>query len=214
MSGKVKTVRRYDSSARRRQAQQNREAILAAAREQFLAAGYAATSVPAVASAAGVSAETVYKAFGPKPALIRALWAQGLGGSGSVPAEQRSDQLSSQADDPVTVIRGWCNLMKEVAPPTLPILRLVRDAAAADPDMSALLAETEQQRRQRMRHNAKRLHSRGWLKPGLGVARAGDILWTYSSIELYELLVLKSGWTVNAYTDFVFDALVSALLPA
>lgn len=213
MSENVKT-RRYDSSARRRQAQQNREAILAAAREQFLARGYAATSVPVIANAAGVSAETVYKAFGPKSALIRALWEQGLGGRGPVPAELRSDRLSGEAEDPVAVIRGWCNLMREVAPPTAPILLLVRDAAAADPEMAHLYDDTEQQRRARMRHNAKRLHAKGWLKPGVGLARATDILFTFSSTELYELLVLKSGWSINAYTDFVFDALVNALVAA
>ena len=73
MSENVKPRRRYDSSARRRQAEQNRRAILAAARDHFVKRGYAATTVPAVAAAARVSAETVYKAFGPKHALVRAL---------------------------------------------------------------------------------------------------------------------------------------------
>ena len=41
---------------------------------------------------------------------------------------------------------------------------------------------------------------------------AGEILWAYSSPELYELLVLTRGWTPERYGTFVADALVAALL--
>jgi AcrR family transcriptional regulator len=212
MSRHVKTSRGYDSSARRRQADANRQAILAAAHEHFLQHGYAATTVPAVARAAGVSSETVYKAFGPKRALVRALWERGLEGRQAVPAPERSDRLSADEQDPRTVLAGWGRLTTELAPEVAPILLLIRDAAAHDPDMTTLLAEVEQQRRDRMRHNAERLATRGWLKPGLELARAADILWTYSSPELYELLVLKSGWPLPAYGDFISSALAAALL--
>jgi hypothetical protein len=91
-------------------------------------------------------------------------------------------------------------------------MMLIRAASATDPKMAALLAEAEDQRRARMRHNARRLQRRGWLRPGVSLARATDILWTYSSIELYELLVLKSGWRVSRYGQFIGDAQVAALL--
>ena len=90
---------------------------------------------------------------------------------------------------------------------------LIRAAAATDPEMATLLAEADDQRRTRMRHNARRLHRRGWLRPGITLAQATDILWTYSSTELYELLVIKSGWPINRYGQFVGDALTAALLP-
>jgi AcrR family transcriptional regulator len=212
MSGHVKTSRGYDSSARRRQAAANREAILDAAHEQFLKHGYAATRVPAIARAAGVSTETVYKAFGPKHALVRALWERGLEGRQPIPAPERSDRLIATEQDPRTVLAGWGRFTTELAPEGAPIVLLIRDAAAHDPEMRTLLAEVEQQRRDRMHHNAERLAARGWLKPGLDLGRAADILWTYSSAELYELLVLKSGWPLPAYGEFITSALVAALL--
>lgn len=212
-SGPVKSSRRYDSSARRRQAEQTQQAILDAAHRQFLQHGYAATTVRSIARDVGVSAETVYKAFGPKPALVRALWMQGLAGRGPMPAPQRSDAFSTSGVDAIAVVRGWADLMKEVAPEVSPIILLIRDAAVHDPDMAALLAEVDQQRRDRMRHNAGRLHSRGWLRPGLGLDRAADILWTYSSHELYQLLVVKSGWSIDQYADFAADAMIAALIP-
>lgn len=209
----VKSKRKYDGSRRREQAARTRRTILDVARREFLAHGYAGTTVARIASEAGTSVETVYKAFGGKAGMVRALWERGLGGRGPVPAPERSDALSSTETDPVKVLRGWGRFTIEVAPRVAPILLLVRGAAATDPDMAQLLAETDEQHRARMRHNARRLHQRGWLRPGIGVTRATDILCLYSSTELYEQLVLKSGWPMKRYAEFVGDALIAALLP-
>ena len=209
----VKTRRRYDASRRREQAARTRDAILQIARAQFLAHGYGGTTVAGIATAAGVSVETVYKAFGGKPGLVRALWQRGLAGRGTVPAPVRSDALSSTETDPVAVLRGWGQFTTEVAPQVAPIMLLIRAATATDPEIAALLVEADHQRRTRMRHSARRLQRRGWLRPGVTLSQATDILWTYSSTELYELLVIKSGWTINRYGQFVGDALIAALLP-
>ena len=42
---------------------------------------------------------------------------------------------------------------------------------------------------------------------------ARDLLWTYNSPELYELLVLQRGWTPQRYGRWLADALTAALLP-
>jgi AcrR family transcriptional regulator len=209
----VKRKRTYDASRRQAQAARTRTEILRVARREFLDRGYAATTVAQVAAGAGTSVETVYKAFGGKSGLVRALWERGLGGRGPVPAPTRSDLLSSTETDPERVLRGWGQFTIEVAPQVAPILLLVRGAAATDPEMARLLAETDEQHRARMRHNARRLHQRGWLRPGIGVARATDILCLYSSTELYEMLVLKAGWPMKRYAEFVGDSLIAALLP-
>ncbi len=209
----VKGARRYDASRRREQAERTREAVLTAARRLLLADGYAATTVARIAADAGTSVDTVYKGFGGKSGIVRALWEQGLAGRGAVPAPVRSDALSSSESDPINVLRGWGRFVVELAPEGSPILLLIRAAAVSDPEMAALLAEAEAQRRTRMRHNARRLQRRGWLRPGVTLAQATDVLWTYSSHELYELLVMKSGWSVSRYGEFVTDAMIAALLP-
>lgn len=209
----VKATRRYDGSRRRAHAARTHGMVLDVARRRFLEYGYAATTVAQVAAEAGTSVETVYKVFGGKSGLVRALWERGLEGRGDVPAPERSDHLSSTATDPVRVLRGWGALTTELAPQVAPIILLVREAAATHPDMAALWAQAEDQRRTRMRHNARRLQQRGWLRPGIGLARAGDILWTYSSADFYELLVVRSGWSPKRYGEFIGDALVAALLP-
>ena len=60
-----------------------------AAREMFLSRGYAATTIAAVAATAGVSPETIYKSFGGKPGLVRAIADQALGGAGGLAAWAR-----------------------------------------------------------------------------------------------------------------------------
>lgn len=214
MAVEVKARRRYDAGRRRAQAAQTQRTILDVGRRQFLEHGYAATTVARIATEAGTSVETVYKAFRGKSGIVRALWERGLDGRGAVPAPERSDLLSSTETDPVRVLRGWGMFSTEVAPEVAPILLLVRGAAATDPDMAALLAEAEAQHRTRMRHNARRLQQRGWLRPEIGLAHAADVLCAYSSAEFYELLVVKSGWPITRYGEFVGDALIAALLPS
>ncbi|MBO0814322.1 MAG: hypothetical protein J2P30_04100 [Actinobacteria bacterium] len=64
-----------------------------------------------------------------------------------------------------------------------------------------------------MRLDARGLHDAGHLRPGITVAQAADILWAYSSAELYELLVLRRGWPAGRYGDFVARSMTAAMLP-
>jgi hypothetical protein len=40
------------------------------------------------------------------------------------------------------------------------------------------------------------------------------VLWTYSSAELYELLVLRREMPLRQYGRFIADAMIDALLPS
>ena len=187
------------------------ELLLDAARGLLLTDGYAATTMARVARACDVSVESVYKRFGGKPGLVRAVVDKALAGEGRTPAEQRSDALS--ATDPELLLRGWAQLTAEVAPRVAPILLLVRAAASHDQELFELAGELDQTRRRRMTDNAGRLAAAGQLRPGLTVEHAADVLWAYSSPELYDLLVLRSSWELPRYARFVEDGLRAHLLP-
>src|SRR5919106_1538377 len=111
----VKPKRRYDSTGRQAQARRNRQAILDAAQRQFLEGGYAATTIAAVAAEAGVSVETVYKAFGGKPGLVRAIYDRGLVGPEPVPAYRRADEMRERETDPRAIMRNWGTIASEVS---------------------------------------------------------------------------------------------------
>jgi AcrR family transcriptional regulator len=210
----VNSRRRYDSSGRRERARQTRDQITDIARELFLADGYAATTVAVVAGAARVSVETIYKGFGGKPGLVRAIVEKGLAGEGPVPAEQRSDHIRDTEPDPRRILAAWGTFTAELAPRVVPILTLARDAATGDPEMAATLEQISAARLERMTVNARGLRKAGHLRPGITADQAADILWAYSSPELYELLVIRRGWPSARYGQFVGQALIAALLPA
>jgi AcrR family transcriptional regulator len=160
-----------------------------------------------------VSVETIYKSFGGKPGLVRAIVDQGLAGEGPVPAEQRSDHIRDNEPDPRQILIAWGAFVAELAPRTAPILTLARDAAVSDPEVAVLLGEISAARHERMTLNARGLADNGHLRPGIGVSEAADILWAYSSPELYDLLARQSGWPAETYGRFVGQALIAALLP-
>jgi AcrR family transcriptional regulator len=212
----VKTGRKsrtYNSRGRQAQAQRNRDAILDIARAGFLARGYAATTMMSIAAEAGVAVDTVYKAFGGKAGLVRAIYERSLAGQGPTPAPQRSDDMQNTESDPYTVVHRWGALGAEVAPLVAPIHLLIRDAASTDAEMAAVLRDSDRQRRDRMAHNARTLADGGHLKPGVTLQVATDVLWTYSSPEMYELLVARCGWDALRYGQFIGDSLAAALLP-
>lgn len=205
--------RPYDGTRRRERARASREAILDAARRRFLEAGFTATTVASIAADAQVSPDTVYKSFGGKPGLVRALCERALEGEGPVPAEQRSDELQAKEDDPRTLLRGLGTLTTEVAPRIAPLLLLLAAAAETDPEMARLRADLDTARLTRMTHVARLLAARTALRAGLTVEEAGEIMWTYSSPELFGLLVQQRAWSAERYGAFIGESLAAALLP-
>ncbi|MBV1778262.1 TetR/AcrR family transcriptional regulator [Paeniglutamicibacter sp. ABSL32-1] len=208
----VKTPRGYDSRGRRAAAQKTRDAILDAAEARLLARGYPGTTIALIADDAQVSVETIYKSFGGKPGLVRAIYARGLRGSGPGAAFDRSDRLRQHAADAESLMSLWGRLTAEVAVTLTPILLLVRSAAASDANMAGLQAQSNAERLERMRHNARFLQERGYLRDDVGFDEAVDIMWLHSSPELYELLVLQRGWDSERFARYVADSMAGALV--
>ena len=90
---------------------------------------------------------------------------------------------------------------------------LARDAAASDPEVALTLEQISAARLDRMTINARGLFEAGHLRPGITPDEAADILWTYSSPEFYELLVIRRAWSAERHGRFVAQALIAALLP-
>ena len=208
----VKRRRGYDASRRRQQASDSRAAVLAAAHEHLLREGYAATTIPAVAAAAGVSAEFVYKNVGPKAALLAAVLDVAIGGDDDpVPmADRLGIRDLRELDTAWDVLDGYVRLMAPVQERVAPLLMLA--AQSSDTDAVTLLAKADAQRLTGMKGLAGHLYALGGLLPELTVDRTRDLLWTYTSPQLYDLLVACCGWSPADYERHVREALVGALL--
>jgi AcrR family transcriptional regulator len=214
MSSPVKPRRRYDSSRRQEQARHNRWAVLQAARQLFLERGFAATTMPSIASAAGVSVQTVYKAFGNKTRLAKAVFDVAIAGDDEpVPMLQR-DSLGRVRLEPDAraKLRLYGEFLAETAPRHVPVQLVIRDAATSDPEARVVWAELQAERLKGMTMFAKSLRQDGHLRPGVSANEARDVLWIYNSAELFQLLVLDRGWLPERYGQWIADALISALL--
>lgn len=214
MDVNVDSVKRrpYNASRRREQARLTREAIIVAAHARFLQDGYTATTIASIATDAGASSDTIYKSFGGKAGLLRAMCQDALTGAGPVPAEQRSDAMQAAETDPARMLRGLGNLTTEVAPRIAPLLLLLATAAESDTAVGQLRADLDAARLVRMTQVARTLAGKTRLRRGVSVEEAAEIMWAYSSPELYGLLVLGRSWPPERYGEFVGEALVDALL--
>jgi AcrR family transcriptional regulator len=159
-----------------------------------------------------VSVETIYKAFRGKAGLVRAIHQRGLEGLEPTPAEQRSSAMSASEQDPRALVAKWGAFTAEVSPRVSPIHLLIRSAATADPELVSLLQEIDAARFSRMKKNARVLRRRGFLREGMSVDAAAEIMWVYTAPELYELLVLRRCWPPKKLGAFVGAALEAALL--
>jgi AcrR family transcriptional regulator len=205
--------RSYDSSRRQEQARRNRGRILDAARDSFLARGYAATTIPDVATTAGVSVETVYKAFRNKPGLLKAVFDVAIAGDDEpVPIQERDFVAQINAEpDAAEKLRMYARHLARTMPRTAGVLLLVRATATVDDEIAAVWRQMNDERLAGMTAFATHLHESDSLRKGITIERARDVLWTYNAVEIYDLLVNERGWSVERYRDFVGDALIAAL---
>jgi AcrR family transcriptional regulator len=215
MPDEVKARRRYDSRRRKQQASLTRRAILGAARSLFLGRGYAATTIAAVAGAAGVSVETIYKTFGNKAGLVKGVFDVAIVGDDEpIPMLQREMVARIRAEpDPRQKLLMYGEHLAEAGPRAGALQLLIRSAAASDPDAAAVWEQMVTERLVGMTEFARHLHGGGYVRSGVSFDEARDVLWTYNSVELYDLLVLQRGWEPKRYGRWIAEALIAALLP-
>lgn len=209
------TSRTYSSPLREEQARQTQRRILDAAYDLFLAQGYTATTVNAIAAAAGVSAQTVYKAFGTKPALVKRLYDVRLvGDEEAVPLAERPEVRALYAEeDPRRFLAGYARLGRELLDRLGPLVRvLLAGARAGDPDLREFVDTVNGERLVGTGMTARRLAELGALRAGLSVERARDAIWTLNSVEVWSLLTEERGWSAEEYEQWVGRAMVDAVL--
>ena len=200
--------RPYHSPARRRQAEQTRARILAAARDLFRSAGYATTTIDAIASSAQVSAKTVEAAFGSKRGVLAAL-VDPLASAG--PPRDLVDQIRA-ADDPLHRLRLVAELTRRSYEASLPEFELMRGAAAVAPEISAVAQQVESRRRGNQARLAGYLEERGLLRSDLAPDEATDIIWTLTSYDVYRALIGERHWPPGRYQAWLAETLAATLL--
>jgi len=204
----------YDGRARKAAALSNRRAILDAARSLFLEHGYAGTTMPMIAKAAGIALDTVYASVGKKPALFRLLVETALsGGEAAVPAEDRDYVQAIRAEpDAKRKLKIYAAALRAIQPRLAPIFAVLQAAAPQDADLASLWTEISRRRAANMRLLAEDLAGTGRLRRGLSPEKAADIIWSMNSPEFFLLLVDQRGWSLDEFERWLADAWIRLLL--
>ena len=202
------TRRRYHSPTRQRQAEQTRSRILASARDLFRNAGYASTTIDAIASSAQVSTKTVEAVFGSKRGVLRAL-VDPLGSAG--PPRDLIDQIRA-APDPLNRLELVAKLCRRVYEASQPEFELMRGAAAVTPEIEAVASQIDNDRLVNQARIITYLRDQGRLKDGLTETEATDVIWTLTSYDVYRALVARRRWPASRYESWLARTLADSLL--
>jgi len=215
MSQEVKPRRPYESPRRKEQAEQTRRQVLTAAGRLFRERGYA-VPMPAIAAEAGVVVETVYRIFGSKSSLFRAVIEALLAGGptrAEVPVEERpAIRAIIDERDPRRQVARYAATQPGIHRRAGPLLRALRDAKASDPELTRLWDELETWRFDGQSRFVAQLAERGQLRPDRSAQEARDIVWTLCSLAVHDLLVRQRGWTAEQYEAWLAAALADELL--
>jgi len=206
--------RAYDASSRREAAEATRRAILDAARAMFCAKGYAGTTMPAIADAAGIAMDTVYASVGKKPALF-ALLVEGAisGADAAIPAEERDYVHAIKAEpDAARKLAIYAGALRRIQERLAPLFRVLQEAAPLDAGLGELWNEIAERRARNMKLLAKDLADTGRLRRSLSLDMVADVLWTMNSPEYYLLLVEGRGWEPAQFEEWLKDAWCRLLL--
>jgi AcrR family transcriptional regulator len=209
-------VKREEPRAGRRgdQARATRRRIVDAAAALFIQSGYTSTTLEQIAEAAGVAVQTVYFHFGNKRTVLKeALDVAAVGDDEPIPVLERPWlQEARTATDPTRVVELWVKASRAILERSAPIGRVVRDAAAADPDVAALWATNEQQRSLSYQVMAQQLADQGALKSDGGVEQAADVLFALLSLEMFLVFTTTRRWTPERWQQWTIATLSATLL--
>lgn len=207
--------RPYDAPKRQAAARETRRRIRSAASDLFLAQGYAATSIRAVALAAGVAEKTVYLQYDTKTALLKEVVETAIvGDDDAVPVAARgwfTDALGEP--DPGTKLHLIVDGTTALHERTGPMFSVARGASAVDPDVAQLWEAGKKGHRADMRRLAVALGEARMIPPDRDVEWATTVLYVLLGLETWDLVRVELDHDVDGYRTWLLTTLQRTFTP-
>lgn len=198
---------------RRERSNRTRARIVDAATRLLVEHGYVATTIEAVAEAAGVAVQTVYYVFGTKPHLLAAvLDAQIAGDVQPIPVLERPwiDALAA-APNGATAVELLIDGATAIVARSSPVYEVVR-RASADPEVGALLDRNRSSRRVDQRRLIDLLARSGHLRADVSMETAADVFYAVMNEEVFQLLVADCGWDIARFRRWSTEVMTQQLV--
>jgi AcrR family transcriptional regulator len=181
--------------------------ILDAALALIAKRGDANVTMAHIAKAARLSRQAVYLLFRDRSALMVAA-ARHLDERLGLPEEIRRIE---DAPTGMAMIPAMVSLQARQNPALWPVARAVDAVRRSDPVAERAWQDRLKHRRRGCRAIVVRLRRERTLKTGLGVAVAADLLWSLTSLRMWEDLVLERAWSAKQYERYVTALCMEAL---
>jgi AcrR family transcriptional regulator len=197
------------------QAATTRAAVITSARELFLDAGWAGTTIAGIARAAKVSPETIYAVFGSKALVFAEVVRTGVrrGDPATPLTEQAGPQAVAAAPNQITVLDLFTRDLADVLTNVAGLMAIARGVATSEPDIGEIYRGIHRGRRDNFGLVAKALRRHGPLRHGMSEADAVTIIWRLASPELFLLMTEIEALSPIDYADWLKRTLGALLLP-
>ena len=191
-----------------------RAQILRAATGLFLADGYTATTMPAIAAAAGVSRATVFNSVGNKAAVLKASYDVAVVGDGAPAPIFRRPEMKAMFEepDPRRTLELYAQIIAAIGERISGLYEVFRAAAGADPEIATLWEQIQDERLVGATHFVAMLTAKAPLRPALSHVAAADIIWVLIDNGIYHRFVRERGWSRDQFEAWFADTLEAQLL--
>jgi AcrR family transcriptional regulator len=203
----------YRSELRDSQAAATRARVLDAAADAFTENGFAGTTLAMIASAAGVSVETV-KLQGPKHELLLAAWERRLGAPDDRSAMLADPDFRAQtaAIPNGDLIPTLVAMAADISRRSHGLWAALSAASRTEPTLRGAVEAQQQRRLAEFRLLVGEFHARGMLRGDQPHQVRAASLGFLASAEGYAQLVHDSGLSHEAYCDWLTRAIERLVL--
>ena len=184
-----------------------KEKILEAALALITKRGGADVTMAQIAKAARMSRQAVYLHFADRGELLVAL-VRYTDHKRGLDAEI---QHIHDAPTGVEAMRRMVSLQARSNPVIWPVARILDGARRFDAEVERSWEDRLQHRLIGCRQIIRKVKADGALLPGLSVESAADLLWTLTSLRMWEDLVVQRKWLPKKYEEHVFGVLLKSL---
>jgi AcrR family transcriptional regulator len=207
--------RRYDNSRREAQVRATRLKVIAVAKTLFIQDGYPATTIEAIAEASDTALPTLYRLFGTKRALLKAVLDTSFVGDDEPVTFGDRPQVRAalSSADPEALIDTFAVICRELQDRTCAVHHVLATAAVVDDEAADLLAEVRRQASTGRSRIVAALRRMDALDPALTRREAEDIVYTCLSFEVAHILTVERGWNGAQYEAWISRSLRSLLPP-
>lgn len=202
----------YDNSQRHEAARTTRARIRDVAKASFIERGFGATTIRQIAEDAEVSQETIYKTFGGKAGLLKAVYDVSLAGDDDpIPLAERPEAIAvREARSPADAARAYAELAQLISRRVDPLLRVLLGARDTDTALAEFAHTTERERHVGSSFYVRHWATTGWLRDDITIDHAIDTVWALNSPQPRWLL-LDHGWTEAEYTEWLARLIQQAI---